>query len=95
MNMLQGRSALVTGASRGIGRATPLALADAGARACALGQGSLDHRREHSGGRRIKTLNRSAIEGARFGRKTYFAINRRSTPANPPPTSGPSTGTIA
>ena len=32
MNTLQGKTALVTGASRGIGRATALALADAGAR---------------------------------------------------------------
>ena len=29
---LQGKTAFVTGASRGIGRAAPLALADAGAR---------------------------------------------------------------
>ncbi|MGC1906249.1 MAG: SDR family NAD(P)-dependent oxidoreductase [Candidatus Acidiferrum sp.] len=32
MNTIQGKTALVTGASRGIGRATALALADAGAR---------------------------------------------------------------
>ena len=36
MAMLQGKTALVTGASRGIGRANALTLADAGARACAL-----------------------------------------------------------
>jgi 3-oxoacyl-[acyl-carrier protein] reductase len=32
MAMLQGKTALVTGASRGIGRANALTLADAGAR---------------------------------------------------------------
>ncbi len=52
MATLQGKTALVTGASRGIGRATALALADAGARVLVY------YRRAAASSQRAKHPNR-------------------------------------